>query len=85
MLYTLISIKDRSVDAYQPCQAVRSEGEAIRSFQDAINNPESGVMHRHPDDFDLYAIGTFDDSNAQLNYGEPRKIADGKQLSMKGA
>lgn len=81
MIYTIFAVKDRSVDAYQPTQCARSEMEAIRSFGDAIQNPASHVMHKHPDDFDLYQVGTFDDNTGKITPTDPRKIADGKSLA----
>lgn len=80
MQFTIVSIQDRAINAYVSVQLVRAEGEAIRMFIDAINNPESKNMHKHPDDFDLYVIGKFDDQTGEITAETPRKIGDGKQL-----
>lgn len=82
MLWLLASIKDRSVDAYQPVATVRAKGEAIRSFIDAINDTQrGGPVNRHPEDFDLYILGTFDDNTGKIETQQPEKIGDGKTLS----
>lgn len=85
MQYVICSIKDRSVDAFQPPYTVRAEGEAIRNFMDAIQDQSSHALHKHPEDFDLYVVATFDDYSGKIVAIEPRKIGDGKQLSQKGA
>lgn len=84
MKYLLISIKDRAVNAFQPLASVRAKGEAIRSFQDALNNPQNAQIHAHPDDFDLYLIGTFDDETGKIESNEPEQLALGKQLKIRG-
>ena len=82
MQHLLMAIKDRAIDAFQPVASVRAKGEAIRPFQDAINNPQNAQLHAHPDDYDLYMVGTFDDETGELTPIKPEKLADGKQLQI---
>ena len=82
MIYILCAIHDRSVNAYVNLHCVRAEGQAIRQFMDAINNKDGGSIHAHPDDYDLYRVGTYNDDDASITPEQPRKIADGKQLSI---
>lgn len=84
MIYILCVIHDRSVNAYINLHCVRAEGQAIRQFQDAINDPQAGSIHKHPDDYDLYRVGTYDDDGGTIQTEEKRKLADGKQLSITG-
>lgn len=42
-----------------------SAGSAVRGFEDEVNNPDS-MLSRHPGDFTLFELGTWDDSNAQF-------------------
>jgi hypothetical protein len=80
MIFQIVAIHDRALDAYQQPFLVRAIGEAIRAFQDAINKPES-PMYAHPDDYDLYMIGTYNDESAKITQAaEPQQIAIGKQL-----
>lgn len=87
MKYLLISIKDRAVDAFQPIASVRAHGEALRAFQDLITQNER--YKAHPDDYDLYLVGYFDDQTGEVYTGTvhddpdtelPKKIADGKMI-----
>lgn len=83
MLYLLVSVRDRALNAFQPPFSVRAEGEAIRNFQDAINDTNNRHLNQHPDDFDLYVLGQFDDANgALLRFEVPKQIALGKQLKI---
>lgn len=80
MLYLLVSIKDRAIEAYQPIGNVRAEGEAIRVFKDMIADPNT-PQNKHADDYDIYIVGTFDDQTGQIDPEiPPRKLADGKTI-----
>lgn len=81
MIFQIVAIHDRALDAYQQPFIVRALGEAIRAFQDALNKQES-PMHNHPDDYDLFHIGNYDDHTAQIESIKPQQIAIGKQLKV---
>ena len=57
-------------------------GVAIRSFQDEVNrNAPDNQMYAHPDDFDLYELGVFDDFDGKFALHEaPKLLALGKQV-----
>lgn len=81
MKYQIVSVKDRAVDAYGRPIFTFTTGQAIRSFQDEINRADqNNEMHKHPEDYDLYLIGTFDDQTAELISQVPTQLAIGKQL-----
>lgn len=78
MRYLLISIKDRAIEAFQPIGNVRAKGEALRVFHDLLANQQA-PQHAHPDDYDLYLVGYFDDQTGRLEALDmPEKLADGK-------
>ena len=77
MKYILIAVRDRAVDAFQPINCVRAEGEAIRGFQDAVNDPNNRQLNQHPEDFDLYVVGYFDDQTGTLLAITPERIMRG--------
>lgn len=67
------SVYDKAVSAYlQPFYA-RSTGEAIRSFTQLANDKGSNV-YRHPHDFVLFALGSFDDTDGLFDGIEPHRI-----------
>ncbi|WNK14300.1 MAG: nonstructural protein [Microvirus sp.] len=81
MVLIVVSVYDRASDAFGRPLFVAAVGQAIRSFQDEINRDEpNNAMAAHSDDFDLFQLGTFDDSTGSLVACEPKQLAIGKQL-----
>jgi len=82
MQMQIVAIHDRAADAFGRPIFVNSLGQAIRSFQDEINRPgDNNEMNKHPDDFDLYHLGLYDDNTGRMiSLDEPKQIAIGKQL-----
>lgn len=77
-IYKVVAIRDRALDAFGRPAFVPTLGAAIRGFADEINNAQ-GEMSKHPDDYDLYELGAFDDEKGTFTQVEaPRQIAIGK-------
>lgn len=77
MRYKIVAIRDRATDTFSQPQYVAAIGGAVRSFSDLVNNKETDVG-KHPDDFDLYELGEFDDDSGEFHGVKPRQIAIGK-------
>lgn len=81
----VVAVRDRAADVFGVPQFVASIGGAIRSFGDQVraedkNNP----LNQHPEDFDLFKIGSYDDATASFELLErPEQIAIGKDYSVK--
>jgi len=84
MLLVVCSIKDRAADAYGRPFYVPAVGVAIRSFQDEINRSAAdNQMNQHPDDFDLFEFGTFDDNSGLFDLHDvPKLLSLGKQVKV---
>jgi hypothetical protein len=84
MKLVLCSVKDRAADAYGRPMFVPSVGVAIRSFSDEINRQDAeNQLFNHPDDFDLYELGEFDDNSGQFALHEqPKLLTLGKQVKI---
>jgi len=84
MKLSLCSVKDRAADAYGRPMFVPSTGVAIRSFSDEINrNDSDNQLYNHPDDFDLYEFGEFDDNTGKFElYEQPKLLSLGKQVKI---
>lgn len=82
MIYQIIAICDRAAVVYGVPSFVASVGGAIRGFADEVNRKDDNNMfYKHPEDFDMYHVGTYDDSNCSFSLlEEPRQIARGKDL-----
>jgi hypothetical protein len=84
MKQIICTVKDRAADAYGRPMFVPSAGVAIRSFSDEINrNNADNQLFNHPDDFDLYELGEFDDNNGLFSLHEqPKLLSLGKQVKI---
>lgn len=86
MRLTVVSVYDVGVGAYGRPVFVRSKGEAVRSFMDELNKPHSeqmpNQMRAHPQDFQLYFLGEFDDETGRFvdPPEQPLRIAEGANL-----
>lgn len=81
MIMQIFAVKDRALDAYMRPWFAHAPGQALRAFMDEINNPQ-GEMFKHPDDYDLWHVGSFDDNTGQVTRleGGPKQVAIGKNL-----
>lgn len=73
------SVFDNAVGSFGRPFFVQTKGVAMRSFMDEVNRPADpggqNMVASHPDDFALYAVGTFDeDSGAFVSYSVPERI-----------
>lgn len=59
------AVFDSKVGAFMPPFFTRSRGEAIRSFQDAVNR-EGSNFKAHAGDYTLFELGSWDDLNAKF-------------------
>jgi len=83
MKYSVCAVKDRAVDAFNRPLYVPTVGVAIRSFTDECNKKDS-ELHLHPEDYDLYEIGSWDDQTAIYTSLEaPRVIARAQDIAIK--
>jgi len=84
MILNICTVKDRAADAYGRPMFVPSTGVAIRSFSDEINrNNADNQLYNHPDDFDLYELGSFDDNTGLFSlYEQPKLLSLGKQVKI---
>lgn len=76
------SVFDTAAQAYNRPIFVPSPNIALRGFGDEVaRNDKDNTMNAHPDDFELYLLGEFDDSNGQfLCPANPTLLARAKDL-----
>lgn len=81
MRHVILAVKDLAMQSFEQPFAARAEGVATRSFQDAINADQKGPLQTHPEDFELWVIGDFDDNTGKLTApAEPFQLARAKDL-----
>lgn len=78
MILKLVTLKDIKTGAYQAPTAVAHLGAAIRAFEDGIKSPNKDTdIARHPEDFELYELGTYNDENGKIDTHETPKFIMG--------
>jgi len=75
----LFAIFDVKMRLFMSPYCGRNVDSALRQFSDMCNNPNNQLA-RHPEDFELYEVGTFDDATGIIVVIEPRLVARAKDL-----
>lgn len=78
-VHVIVSVRDRAVNGFAAPFIVPSEGAAVRAFSDEVNRGES-AMFAHPEDYDLYRLGHFDDGTGSFAVEEPHMLVAGKSV-----
>lgn len=76
--YIMCSVLDLAAQQYgRPFFAI-SDGSAIRGFVDEVNHEDANsILYKHPDDFQLFRLGTFDDGGGKIELQEPVMLISG--------
>jgi len=85
MISVIVSVRDTAAEAFGRPMYLQSLGVAIRSFTDEVNREDKdNQLFNHPDDFDLYELGVFDDSIGKYEIRDnPSIIVRGKDVKIK--
>ncbi|AXH76064.1 MAG: nonstructural protein [Microviridae sp.] len=84
MRYKMVVVRDRAADVYNQPAFVPSLGIAIRSFADEVNRVDvNNQLNKHPEDFDLFYLGEYDDNSGEFDAVRPQQIAVGKDVVIK--
>ena len=82
MLQKLYALYDEKAEKFLPPQVHNARGEAVRSFTDGINNPES-ILNVHAGDFTLYELAEFNCEDGDINsHSDPVKVVNGGDLKI---
>lgn len=65
MILQICSIYDSKAEAWITPMFFQSNAQAIRSFGDVVNNPDS-EFGKHPEDYTLFNVGSFNPANGVL-------------------
>lgn len=75
MIQIVVAVRDAKADCFGRPFFVPTVGLGVRSFQDEVNRAaEDNPFYRHPEDFALYELGTYDDEIAQLSSHDVPKL-----------
>lgn len=83
MIKIVMSVRDRAADTFSQPMFLPAVGVGVRIFTDEVNRAAEGNQaYAHPEDFDLYELGTFDDSTGVFTcLDRPRQVAIGKDVA----
>lgn len=71
MVLVVCAVRDIKVDAFNRPFFMRHRQEALRSFSDEVNRSGSdNPLAAHPEDYELYELGHWEDSSAQFTLHE---------------
>lgn len=80
----VFTIKDSKAETYAPPFYAKNKFDAMRNVEAWVNDPKYGNLASHPEDFTIFAIGTFNPSNGLLDgYKETVSIINCAELSKK--
>ena len=79
----VVAVRDSAMNAFAKPIFVQSIGVATRSFSDEVNRKgDDNQLSSHPEDFELYQLGTFDEETGRfVNCEVPQLIVRGKDVS----
>jgi len=81
MIHFVISVKDRAAEVFNRPFFVPHRNVAIRDFTDEVNRVAAdNQLNKHPDDFDLYCIGQFNDVTAEFSFEPPVVLVRAKDV-----
>lgn len=86
MILQMLCVRDSAVGSYNQPFCVAAIGVAVRSFGDEVKrDAPDNQMFKHPEDFELFHIGSFDDSTGTVSMlSAPVPVARGKDYIAKG-
>lgn len=61
----VFSVYDKKSAAYAPPFFYHHKGQALRAFEDAVNDANS-PLHKHPEDFSLFLLGEWNEVSGVL-------------------
>ena len=80
MKLNVYSIFDSAAKAYMSPFFMHNNGLAIRAFSDQVNSEKENQISKHPEQFTLFQIATYDDSTGKLEAVEtPKPLGKGNE------
>lgn len=75
MKLNIFSVYDEKAQAYNTPFFQAHIGQAIRSFSDLVSDTKT-TLNKHPEDYSLYHIGDYDDTNGKIvSFTEPKFLS----------
>lgn len=75
MINRLFAVQDSKAGAFHAPFCAPSEGVAVRMMLDCVNR-EGHPYAMHPEDYTLYEVGEFEDTDGRVSGSQPRSISN---------
>jgi hypothetical protein len=79
MRLNMYSIYDRASGVYDRPWCAHSDEMAMRMFGDQATGADT-YIGKHPEDFTLFRVGTWDDNKGQIVGEAPEKVVNGVEI-----
>jgi len=66
MIVGVFSLRDAKLSGFSRPFFAQTEAQAVRMVQDLVNSGQQDDVCKHPDDFELWCLGSFDDEFGEL-------------------
>lgn len=74
MIQKVFAVRDGKAEAFlQPFYSINA-GSATRAFDDTINATDGNQLAKHPADYVLYELASFDDNSGEFTNCVPAKL-----------
>ena len=84
MKLQIFAVRDRKTDQFANPMFLISKGHAVRHFADEINRKdENNILWKHPEDFELYELGSYNTETGIFDTGTPTSVALAESLMIK--
>lgn len=85
MIRFVCSVVDQKIETFGLPIFVPHTGAAVRSFTDEVRRQgDDNQLNKHPEDFDLFLLGEFDDQTGELrSLPDPQRLVRGVDCSLK--
>lgn len=82
MVQVVCAIRDAKAEIFGQPFFSQTIGIIIRSFADEVNREgENNQFYKHPEDYGLYQLGTYDDNEGKfVNLGTPKLLVLGNEV-----
>lgn len=78
----LCAVRDGAMQSFAAVMTFVAMGQAQRSFSDEVNRKESS-MNAHPEDYELWMVGLYDEDSGRIEPCNPECVCRGKDVIVK--
>ena len=75
----IFTVYDSKIEAYLQPFFQKATPQALRTFTDMVNNPDH-PFHSHAEDYTLFELGVYDETNGRIEWQEPHSITNGLEV-----